>query len=377
MQNLTSLQNLYVRNCPSLVSLPEGGLPPNLTSLQIEDCQNIQTHLSDWGLHRLTSLKAFRISGASSDVVSLRENDRLLLPRNLTWLSINKLQNLESLAFLGIQNLNSLKELLISDCPKLRSFPADEGLPATLSRLEIKKCPILGKRCLKEKGEDWARIAHIPRIEIFYWLMHSTISILIECCFPCFGNDRKKLQLKSRVPECGSAYSRLLIYPSHGSVPLNQTMGFSFFCREFPVKISFLPLLHNKYVLEKERERIITAAWVSLKHWQHGNVRLQFAFHVSYPARLNTWWSRSIEEMLMLCSFWMEFSVQLLSGLRFWLNFVPFDSSFTRNFLCQLCSSCCCLPQFHVSITVIKLSSGINFWCYGSLLQGRGLTKVV
>lgn len=168
MQNLTSLQNLYVRNCPSLVSLPEGGLPPNLTSLQIEDCQNIQTHLSDWGLHRLTSLKAFRISGASSDVVSLRENDRLLLPRNLTWLSINKLQNLESLAFLGIQNLNSLKELLISDCPKLRSFPADEGLPATLSRLEIKKCPILGKRCLKEKGEDWARIAHIPRIEIFY-----------------------------------------------------------------------------------------------------------------------------------------------------------------------------------------------------------------
>ena len=109
---------------------------------------------------------------------------------------------------------------------------------------------------------------------------------------------------------------------------------------------------------KKERERIITAAWVSLKHWQHGNVRLQFAFHVSYPARLNSWWSRLMEEMLMLCSFWMEISVQLLSGLRFWLNFVPFDSSFTRNFLCQLCSSCCCLPQFHVSITVIKLSSG-------------------
>ena len=168
MQNLTSLQTLYVRYCPSLVSLPEGGLAPNLTSLRIEYCQNLQTHLSDWGLHRLTSLKAFRISGACPDVVSFRENDCLPLPRSLTWLSVNELQNLEYLAFLGLQNLNSLKELLISDCPELRSFLPDEGLPATLSRLEIKKCPILRKRCLKEKGEDWARIAHIPRIEIFY-----------------------------------------------------------------------------------------------------------------------------------------------------------------------------------------------------------------
>ncbi|KAJ9685581.1 hypothetical protein PVL29_017568 [Vitis rotundifolia] len=167
MQNLTSLQNLYVQNCPSLMSVPEGGLPPNVTSLGIEDCQNIQTHLSDWGLHRLTSLKAFRISGACSDVVSFRENDCLLLPRNLTWLSVNELQNLESLAFLGLQNLNSLKELLISDCPELRSFLPDKGLPAILSRLEIKKCPILIKRCLKERGEYWTKIAHIPRIEIF------------------------------------------------------------------------------------------------------------------------------------------------------------------------------------------------------------------
>ena len=145
MQNLTSLQNLYVRYCPSLVSLPEGGLAPNLTSLRIEYCQNLQTRLSDWGLHRLTSLKVFRISGACPDVVSFRENDCLPLPRSLTWLSVNELQNLEYLAFLGLQNLNSLKELLISDCPELRSFLPDEGLPATLSRLEIKKCPILRK----------------------------------------------------------------------------------------------------------------------------------------------------------------------------------------------------------------------------------------
>ena len=186
MQNLTSLQELHVSRCPRLVSLPEGGLAPNLTSLWIEYCRNLQTHLSDWGLQRLTSLKTFRISDACLDVVSFHENERpLVLPRNLAKLYICRLENLESLAFLGLQNLNSLEVLCIGHCPKLQSFLPEEGLPATLSRLEINRCPLLKRRCCSKKGEDWPKISHIPRISIDFD-MNSTISIHTESSFPCF-----------------------------------------------------------------------------------------------------------------------------------------------------------------------------------------------
>ena len=67
---------------------------------------------------------------------------------------------------MGLQTLISLKELEIKNCPKLRSFVPKEGLPPTLARVVIKGCPILKKRCLKDKGKDWSKLAHIPHVEI-------------------------------------------------------------------------------------------------------------------------------------------------------------------------------------------------------------------
>ncbi|CBI28607.3 unnamed protein product, partial [Vitis vinifera] len=41
--DLTSLQILYIANCPNLVSFPQGGLPtPNLTSLWIKNCKKLK-----------------------------------------------------------------------------------------------------------------------------------------------------------------------------------------------------------------------------------------------------------------------------------------------------------------------------------------------
>ena len=163
MQNLPSLQDLRIYDCPNLVSFAEEGLSPNLKSFWIRNCKNLKMPMYKWGLHGLTSLQAFVISNAAPFV----DHECLpLLPRTLTYLSISKFQNLESLSSIGLQNLTSLEILEIYSCPKLRTFLPKEGLPATLSNLRIKFCPIIGARCQKNKGEDWPRISHIPCTDI-------------------------------------------------------------------------------------------------------------------------------------------------------------------------------------------------------------------
>lgn len=67
---------------------------------------------------------------------------------------------------MGPQSLASLNKLRIVSCPKLRSLVPKEWLPPTLAQLKIKRCPILKRRCLKEKGKYWPKIAHIPYINI-------------------------------------------------------------------------------------------------------------------------------------------------------------------------------------------------------------------
>ncbi|RVW26577.1 hypothetical protein CK203_113205 [Vitis vinifera] len=99
---LHSLTYLYIYGCQGLVSFPERacplpisetfilttglesfpecGLAPNLTSLSIRDCVNLKVPLSEWGLHRLTSLSSLYISGVCPSLASLSDDD-CLLPR--------------------------------------------------------------------------------------------------------------------------------------------------------------------------------------------------------------------------------------------------------------------------------------------------------
>ncbi|RVW84820.1 putative disease resistance protein RGA4 [Vitis vinifera] len=129
---LTSLDDLWIRDCPEIVSFPEGGLPTNLSSLEIWNCYKLMESRKEWGLQTLPSLRYLTIRG-----------------------------DLKSLDNLGLQNLTSLEALRIVDCVKLKSFPK-QGLPS-LSVLEIHKCPLLKKQCLRDKGKEWRNIAHIPR----------------------------------------------------------------------------------------------------------------------------------------------------------------------------------------------------------------------
>ncbi|WKA02212.1 hypothetical protein VitviT2T_020426 [Vitis vinifera] len=162
---LTSLENLTIDDCPEIVSFPEGGLPTNLSSLYIWDCYKLMESRKEWGLQTLPSLGRLVIAGGTEEGLESFSEEWLLLPSTLFSLEIRSFPDLKSLDNLGLENLTSLERLVISDCVKLKSFPK-QGLPASLSILEIHRCPVLKKRCQRDKGKEWRKIAHIPRIKM-------------------------------------------------------------------------------------------------------------------------------------------------------------------------------------------------------------------
>ncbi|XP_057497438.1 putative disease resistance protein At3g14460 [Actinidia eriantha] len=58
MQTLfPSLTSLELRNCPEIESFPDGGLPSNLRGLRIENCKKLVGRWREWGLQRLPSIR--------------------------------------------------------------------------------------------------------------------------------------------------------------------------------------------------------------------------------------------------------------------------------------------------------------------------------
>nr|XP_023899480.1 putative disease resistance protein At3g14460 [Quercus suber] len=163
---LPSVQILTIINCPHIESFPEGGLPSNLIYLGINDCKRLICNRMEWGLQRLQSLKLLGFINDDPDcwdVESFPEED--LLPTTVTHLHINGFGNLRTLDNQGLQRLTSLQHLAIGDCPKLKHMP-EEGLPVSVSHIQIKECPLLTKRLQRKKGKEWRNIAHTPLIEI-------------------------------------------------------------------------------------------------------------------------------------------------------------------------------------------------------------------
>ncbi|CAN6693809.1 unnamed protein product [Malus baccata var. baccata] len=138
MGNLASFRELTIRNCSNLTSMSEG--IANLTSLQ-----------------KL-------IIGEYSDL-TLPPELVVNLP-SLQSLTIESFPNLVSLPE-EISNLTSLQHLTIESCSNLASLPEGIRRLPNLNRLEIWEGPMLSKRCEKETGEDWPKIAHIPSIYIY------------------------------------------------------------------------------------------------------------------------------------------------------------------------------------------------------------------
>ncbi|XP_059440893.1 putative disease resistance RPP13-like protein 1 [Corylus avellana] len=157
MHVLPSLEELQIVDCEELESFPDGGLPCNLKSVSIIDCDNLVAGRMGWGLQKLPFLKNLSICGERGDVESFPEVG--LLPTNLTALQIKNFPNLKSLDK-GLQQLTSLEELLIDNCPMLKYMP-EEGLPASVSVLRIDYCPLIKRQCQRKKGKEWRKIAHV------------------------------------------------------------------------------------------------------------------------------------------------------------------------------------------------------------------------
>ncbi|KAK1553030.1 hypothetical protein Q3G72_027499 [Acer saccharum] len=111
LHKLTTLLRLDIEACPELESIPEGGLPCNLNYIRISSCDKL-TPRTEWGMLKLENLDYFEIEGGCRDLESFPEQN--LLPSSIIKLRISKLENLEFLDYRGIQQLRSLETLMIS-----------------------------------------------------------------------------------------------------------------------------------------------------------------------------------------------------------------------------------------------------------------------
>jgi hypothetical protein len=153
---LLSLERLHITYCPEIELFPVAQLlPSNLESIYITGCEKLIASRMGWGLQNLPILKHFSIGGKNEDLESFPEAQ--MLPTSLTYLFIFDFPNLKSLDKKGLQHLIALEELHIWSCPKLKYMP-EQGLPASLSILEIFNCPLLKK--------EWLNIAHVEHIRI-------------------------------------------------------------------------------------------------------------------------------------------------------------------------------------------------------------------
>ena len=160
---LPSLSSLQLYKCPELDSFPKDGLPSNLKTLTIQYCNKLISCRKEWGLQALHSLKDFIIWSKCEELESFPEE--ALLPPTLTNFNISYFPNLKSLNCKGFQHLTPLQSLTICSYDELQYLP-EQGLPTSLSLLQIFGCLLLNQRCEKEKGKDWLKIAHVPYIEI-------------------------------------------------------------------------------------------------------------------------------------------------------------------------------------------------------------------
>ncbi|KAL5133232.1 putative disease resistance protein [Glycine soja] len=156
---LPKLEHLHIENCPGIQSFPEGGMPPNLRTVWIVNCEKLLCGLAWPSMDMLTHLI---LAGPCDSIKSFPKEG--LLPPSLTFLNLCNFSSMETLDCKGLLNLTSLQELRIVTCPKLENI-AGEKLPVSLIKLIIEECPFLQKQCRTKHHQIWPKISHICGIK--------------------------------------------------------------------------------------------------------------------------------------------------------------------------------------------------------------------
>ncbi|KDO37965.1 hypothetical protein CISIN_1g0480622mg, partial [Citrus sinensis] len=143
--SLSSLREIEIYKCSSLVSFPEVALPSKLKKIQIRECDALKSLPQAWMCDNNSSLEILKIW----DCHSLTYIAGVQLPPSLKRLEIYLCYNLRTLTVEeGIQCSSSrryasslLEELEISGCLSLTCIFSKNELPATLESLEVGNLP--------------------------------------------------------------------------------------------------------------------------------------------------------------------------------------------------------------------------------------------
>ncbi|XP_072955027.1 putative disease resistance protein RGA3 [Typha angustifolia] len=153
--HLSSIEQLEISSCATLSMLLSGNNSKRLVGLRelfLWSCPEESFHEEHFNC--LISLKSLLLYDCKVQSLS-----RILKSlSSLEQLELYKCPYISSLSDLP----NSLLTLSLKDCPGILSLST--RLPESLLCISMSGCPVLEERCREPKGEDWPKIAHIPRI---------------------------------------------------------------------------------------------------------------------------------------------------------------------------------------------------------------------
>ncbi|PRQ55370.1 putative leucine-rich repeat domain, L domain-containing protein [Rosa chinensis] len=167
LYKLSSLKELRVWRCPSLVSFPDTGFPSTLRGLEIKGCEALQ-FLPEWKMHGNKWSSPFEYL-VIEDCSSLKSLPGGKLPSTLKHIEIQNCVNLDSLSKDMIQNNTCLEFLNISGCHSVMSFPEGTfGLPAVTSGMVMNLKQLIINNCTKLKliPEGVHNLIHLSNLEI-------------------------------------------------------------------------------------------------------------------------------------------------------------------------------------------------------------------